>query len=55
MNWACYVAQAGEKGGKGHKNEVTTNYARQKKNSKVTKKGWKVLVIYKCSRRGVKC
>jgi hypothetical protein len=38
VNWACYVAQAWEKGRKGHKNEVTTNDVHKKKDSRVLKK-----------------
>jgi hypothetical protein len=43
MNWASYVAQAWEKGGMGHKNEIATNYVRKKKDSRVIERGGKSL------------
>jgi len=43
VNWARYVAQAWEKGGMGHKNEVATNYVRKKKDSRVIERGGKSL------------
>jgi hypothetical protein len=42
MNWAHYVAQAWEKG-KGHKNEIATNYVRKKKDLRVIERGGKSL------------
>jgi hypothetical protein len=43
VNWARYVAQAWEKGRKGHKNEVIANDVHKKKDLRVIKRGGKSL------------
>jgi hypothetical protein len=55
MNWAHYATQAWEKGGRGHRNEIITNDARKKKDSRMTKRGGKSLQSTNVILRGVKC
>jgi hypothetical protein len=43
VNGVRYVAQACEKGGRGHKNEIATNYVHKKKDSSVIERGGKSL------------